>query len=110
MIHYKIEGSSELHEANVQFDTDNNEIGKRILELIYGDTSAPCTLEFVKEEDGVYIFKKTWANNHVYQTPEKKVFRRKRRWKENSRIHRRWIGKKQYHKTRRYVERKYTKS
>lgn len=93
MIHYKFEGCSEVREANVQFDPDNNEIGKRILKELFGDSVSPCTLEFIKEENGIYIFKRNWSFNHVYKQKKAVSYKKKRRWKENDRIkpfHRRW--------------------
>ena len=94
MIHYKFEGCSEVREANIQFDPDNNVIAKRILKHLFGDKDIPCTIEFVKEEKGIYIFKKTWASVHVYKEKKPKVLKIKRRWKETSpkvlKIKRRW--------------------
>ena len=82
MIHYKFEGCSEVREANIQFDPDNKVIGDRILKYLFGEKDPPCTLEYVKEEDGVYIFKRTYASSHVYTKETKIVYKKKRRWKE----------------------------
>ena len=83
MIHYKFEGCTEVREADVQFDVDNNEIGNRILKFLFGNEKAPCTLDFIREENGVYIFKRNWSFNHIYKTVQPKSYKKKRRWKEN---------------------------
>ena len=83
MIHYKFEGCTEVREANIQFDPDNNEMGKRILKELFGETTPPCTLEFIRDENGIYVFKRNWSFNHVYIPEKPKPYKRKRRWKEN---------------------------
>lgn len=82
MIHYKFEGCSETRQANIQFDVDNKIIAERILNHLFGEGKSPCTLDFIKEEDGIYVFKRSWANNHIYTKKETKPLKRKRRWKE----------------------------
>ena len=96
MIHYKFEGSSEIREANIQFSADNDIIGDRILKNIFKDLTPPCKLQFIKEEDGIYIFKRIYNEIHVYKESKPVVIKKKRRWTES-----RWTeNKRRWNKPR----------
>jgi len=78
---YQFDGSDEIRTCEIDPVGD---IAQKVLQNLFG-TNPPCKFELLRLENGVYIFKKTYKEIHVYEKKKIIIKKRKRRWHSKER-------------------------